>query len=118
MARRGAALALARLLPCWQVWRYLIQISEGLEALHAQRIIHRDIKPSNIFLTAQGQVKIGDFGLGRILNDNSKARTGACMRACMRMHACIRMHACVRACVGRLFFFFCFYRERDRKTGI
>ncbi|VEL06764.1 unnamed protein product [Protopolystoma xenopodis] len=37
----------------------------GVEYLHAHWILHRDLKPNNLFLSREGRVKIGDFGLAR-----------------------------------------------------
>ncbi len=47
--------------------RWTIELLEGLEAAAMAGVVHRDVKPSNCFLTADGQVKVGDFGLARTL---------------------------------------------------
>ncbi len=44
-----------------------IEIAEALELSHSKGIVHRDLKPSNVILTAQGHVKITDFGIAKRL---------------------------------------------------
>ncbi len=54
-------------LPIETAVRWAMDVIDGLEAAHRAGIIHRDVKPSNCFVTTDGQVKIGDFGLSRTL---------------------------------------------------
>ena len=54
-------------LPVRKVIELGAQIARGLAAAHEKGIIHRDLKPENLFLTKDGQIKILDFGLARLM---------------------------------------------------
>lgn len=45
------------------VRRFMLQLIGAVEHMHKNSLYHRDIKPENIFLTANGDMKLGDFGL-------------------------------------------------------
>ena len=55
------------------VRRMAAQLLRALSYAHRRGIIHRDIKPSNILLTPEGTVKVADFGIARIIEEDDLA---------------------------------------------
>lgn len=59
----------------------MINLIDGVEAVHDKGMVHRDIKPSNCFVDADGTIKIGDFGLSKsVVSENANlTKTGTFM---------------------------------------
>ncbi|MDQ4064111.1 MAG: protein kinase [Actinomycetota bacterium] len=52
------------------------QLLEALDYAHRRGVIHRDIKPSNILLTREGTVKVADFGIARLVEEEEAGKPG------------------------------------------
>jgi len=67
------------------VWRIFYQMNEALKACHTRKpkVLHRDIKPANVFFDHNHDVKLGDFGLAKVVTENDSAKTWVGSPFCM-----------------------------------
>ncbi|MEN6331752.1 MAG: CHASE2 domain-containing protein [Smithella sp.] len=63
------------LLPQEEIIRVISCVASALDYAHANGIVHRDIKPANIMILGNGEVKVADFGIARVMS-TSKTQTG------------------------------------------
>ena len=57
------------------IWKFFIKITLGLADIHKLKILHRDLKTLNIFLKQGNDVRVGDLGVAKILNQTFFAKT-------------------------------------------
>ncbi|XP_062514135.1 serine/threonine-protein kinase Nek4-like [Corticium candelabrum] len=61
-----------------RIMKWFVQVTMALQHIHSQKVLHRDLKPQNIFLTKGDVIKVGDFGISKLL-DNTLDMANTCV---------------------------------------
>lgn len=55
-----------------EIFHWMVQICMALEYVHSRKVLHRDIKTQNVFLTGANTIKLGDFGISKVLESTTQ----------------------------------------------
>jgi serine/threonine-protein kinase len=66
-------------LPIDDAIKIMEQVFSAVGYAHRQSVIHRDLKPSNVMVMANGEAKVTDFGIAKVLGSSKLTRTGTAM---------------------------------------
>eukprot|EP00118_Oscarella_pearsei_P008413 m.43111 g.43111 ORF g.43111 m.43111 type:complete len:451 (+) comp33415_c0_seq5:784-2136(+) len=77
-AKIGEARERKEKIPQEKIMQWFVQLALALQHIHSQKVLHRDLKSQNVFLTKSDVVKVGDFGISKVL-DNTLDMAQTCV---------------------------------------
>lgn len=69
-------------LPEEKIMQWFVQIAMALHHIHSKKVLHRDLKSQNVFLTKKGVIKIGDFGIAKMMENTFDMAQTCCGTPC------------------------------------